>query len=155
MRRSTKRLACCLALLLLPLALFAGCDKEEDSAAPAANETAAVAPAPVDSAQPAVSGARPGEEDSPAADRPTPSGRKPLVVPDAGTVLLDAGPKEAGAPTKTDAGGGGGAKFATCLKSCEGSLRGCLIPGGDGGLGLPNLPKCQAAAEACRKACTP
>jgi len=153
-----KRLTCCLALLLiLPLV---GCEKDEDSEpvrGEAVGPAPTSAPAPTDTAQPAVSGERPGDDAPGAVVPPNPSGTNPPVVTDAGTVISDAGTtKDAGAPAAKDAGGSGGKNnLASCLASCEGSLRGCLTPGKDGGIGLPNLPKCQAAAEACRKACTP
>ncbi len=110
--------------------------KEDDSAEskatddPATTDSSAVAPA-----------------------TPTPTTQTPPSK-----VILDAGtppPKDAGTTTTKDAGTTAKPGAQACLQKCANLLGQCTTsaPKDGGPFAIPNLAKCQAAGESCRKAC--
>jgi hypothetical protein len=90
-----------------------------------------------------------GEPESP--DNPTPTPTSPTAPP---KITLDAGTKPDGGPIK-DAGASAKPSNQACLQKCASLMGQCAVTAGkDGGpFALPDLAKCQTAAEACRKAC--
>ncbi|RLB64310.1 MAG: hypothetical protein DRI90_04845 [Deltaproteobacteria bacterium] len=131
-----------------------GCDKkdedsdeetEEDVSGPSKDSAKDESAKDGDDPSPAEAAAT-GDPESP--DTPTPPPTSPTappkITPDAGT----AAKPDAGTTTKPGS--------QACLQKCTSLLGQCTVSAGkDGGpFALPDLSKCQAAAEACRKACS-
>jgi len=99
--------------------------------------------------------ADPGAADTGAVDpgTPTPTTKTspPKVIVDAGTPP----PKDAGAPAKDGGATTSKPGGAACLQKCASLMAQCTATQAkDGGpFALPDLAKCQAAADQCRKAC--
>ena len=147
--------ATALALVLGVSLAVAGCDKKDDDTEESDDDDD---DDDDDKSSDKDTSAAKGTEDPAASDSATvdPATPTPTSTTPPNKVIVDAGApaKDAGA-AKAD--GGTTAKPGTqaCLQKCANLLGQCTTSQAKdaGPFAIPNLAKCQAAAESCRKAC--
>lgn len=146
-----------LAMIIGMSLCVAGCDKKDDDSD---EETEEEEDSDEDSKSQDEGSSDSQATDDPAATdsstvdpaTPTPTTNTPpnKVIVDAGTTA----PKDAGT-TKKDAGATTKPGAQACLQKCANLLGQCTTSQAKdaGPFAIPNLAKCQAAADSCRKAC--